>query len=79
MELSINGQSTIVNFDGVATESEGASDCKLYVADLLRLLKRNQDFIAVAVNRVCIPRGEYAQTLVCEGDAIEILAPMAGG
>ncbi len=36
-------------------------------------------FVAVAVNRRCVPRAAHASTTVVAGDEVEILAPMAGG
>ncbi|MFP4313661.1 MAG: sulfur carrier protein ThiS [Alphaproteobacteria bacterium] len=35
--------------------------------------------IAVAKNRKVIPKGEWTQTFVDDGDMIEIVAPMQGG
>lgn len=35
--------------------------------------------IAVAHNGNVIPKGDYAQIFIEEGDAIEIVAPMQGG
>lgn len=34
---------------------------------------------AVAVNRKFIARGQYAQTMVSEGDSIDVVFPMQGG
>lgn len=38
-----------------------------------------QRFIAVAVNNVVVPRGEWATLGLAEGDRIEIVQPMKGG
>ncbi len=35
--------------------------------------------IAVAHNGNVIPKGDYAQIFITDGDAIEIVAPMQGG
>lgn len=35
--------------------------------------------VAVAVNGDFVPRSEYAQTRLNEGDEVEIVAPIAGG
>lgn len=35
--------------------------------------------IAVAKNRTHIPKGDWAQTFMDDGDMIEIVAPMQGG
>lgn len=34
---------------------------------------------AVALNATFIPRGRYPETLLKDGDAIDILAPLSGG
>lgn len=34
---------------------------------------------AVAINQIFIPRTEYAQTHLQEGDSLEVVAPMQGG
>lgn len=49
------------------------------VRDLLSDLGYEQEFVAVAVNNVCINRSDFARTDVQAGDKLEILAPMAGG
>jgi len=49
------------------------------VAELLQALGYQPAFIAVAVNRTCVKRSDYAATLVGDKDEIEILSPMAGG
>ena len=38
-----------------------------------------QHFIAVAVNNVVVPRGEWAGLRLADGDRIEIVQPMKGG
>jgi thiamine biosynthesis protein ThiS len=49
--------------------------------ELLRTLgyRERLPFVAVAVNRRCVPRAAHATTTVVAGDEVEILAPMAGG
>ena len=66
MQLIING-----------TAVEVAGSGKL--PELLFALGFQERMIAVAVNRCCIPRREFPETVVQDGDEIEILAPMAGG
>lgn len=34
---------------------------------------------AVAVNRQFVPRGQYTETMVNEGDYIDVVLPMQGG
>ncbi len=49
------------------------------VAELLDELGLEGRFVAVAVNHGCVRRGDFAATPLREGDAVEVLAPMAGG
>lgn len=49
------------------------------VADVIKALGYEGDFFAVALNRVCVARANYAATPVNENDEIEILSPMQGG
>lgn len=48
------------------------------VADLLAQLSPPPPF-AVAVNTVFVPRGRYADTALQEGDAVDVVHPVAGG
>ena len=55
---------------------------KFATASLVEILNTRGyqgDYFAVAVNRRCVPRSQYAATLVQEGDDLEILTPMQGG
>jgi sulfur carrier protein len=49
------------------------------IAELVKTLGYEGDFFAVALNRACVPRKNYAATAVKDGDEIEILSPMQGG
>ncbi|MGH7893457.1 MAG: sulfur carrier protein ThiS [Candidatus Binatia bacterium] len=49
------------------------------VADLVAALGLGPRRIAVEVNREIVPRGTYAATVLCEGDAIEIIHFVGGG
>jgi sulfur carrier protein len=49
------------------------------VAELLSELGMTGAFVAVAVNRDCVPRATFGSTPLRSGDEVEILAPMAGG
>ena len=66
MQLRINGKRQ--NIDRPAT-----------LADVIKALGYEGDFFAVALNRTCVPRTNYAATSVNENDEIEILSPMQGG
>jgi sulfur carrier protein len=39
----------------------------------------DQQHCAVALNKTFVPKSRYAETLLQEGDSIEVLAPMQGG
>lgn len=49
------------------------------VHDLLEKLGYHNPFVAVAINRTCIPKASLKSTEVREGDEVEILAPQQGG
>jgi sulfur carrier protein len=49
------------------------------LAELVAALGYEGEFFAVALNRACVPRGQYTTTTVNENDEIEILSPMQGG
>ena len=51
----------------------------LTIADLLALLRRNPETLAVEVNQRVIPRAEHPQTLLHDGDAVEIVTLVGGG
>ena len=53
--------------------AEGAT-----LADALALVKACPPF-AVAINLTFVPKNRYDQTLLQEGDQIEIIAPITGG
>ncbi len=48
------------------------------LAEAVDLLQLSGPF-AVAVNQEFVPRSQYAQVLLREGDQLEILTPAAGG
>lgn len=49
------------------------------VADLLRELELGSDRVAVERNRSILPRHRYRETLLAEGDRIEIVHFVGGG
>ena len=49
------------------------------VLDLVRDRAGEQRKVAVARNGEVVPRGEWESTLLAAGDALEVLAPVAGG
>ncbi len=46
---------------------------------LLEQLGYQPNQFAVAVNETFVPRGQYRETALQDGDRIEIVAPMQGG
>jgi sulfur carrier protein len=46
---------------------------------LLEQLGYQPNHFAVAVNETFVPRGQYHETPLKDGDRIEIVAPMQGG
>lgn len=67
MKLTVNGES--IEYEGDAI-----------LMKLLEKLGYSLDQpIAVAINCEFVPRSEYSQYMIKEGDDIEIVAPMQGG
>ena len=65
-EIRLNGESKSL--------SEGAS-----VADLLAELGKTPSTVAVELNSVILPRDQYADTRLGEGDRLEIVQFVQGG
>ena len=51
----------------------------LTVEALLAQLGIRREYMAVALNREVAPKVKYAETVLREGDRIEIVHPMGGG
>ncbi len=66
MQVTVNGD--MVELDDGAT-----------VADLVAARAGGHDRVAVARNGDVVPRSSWAQTRLVPGDAVEVLAPTAGG
>ena len=66
MQLTINGESRELNED-------------ISIAQLLELSDLAAKRIAVEVNEQIIPKGRHAQTLLHDGDKIEIIHAIGGG
>ena len=64
-----------LKINGTIQEIERAGN----VEDVLANLGYQDRFVAVALNRDCVSRRDFATTAVREGDELEVLAPMAGG
>ena len=66
MELTVNGEA--------AELADGAT-----VADLVAQRAPGHDRVAVARNGDVVPRSSWTATRLAPGDAVEVLAPTAGG
>ena len=51
----------------------------LTIDGLLEQLKVRREYTAVALNREVWPKSRYADTVLEEGDRVEIVRPMGGG
>jgi sulfur carrier protein len=66
MDLTVNG--------APAQLADGAT-----VADLVAARSSGHDRVAVARNGDVVPRSSWSSTPLASGDAVEVLAPTAGG
>ncbi len=66
MKIIVNGKAMEVA-DGLTIEG------------LLGQLKVRREYTAVALNREVTPKATYAETVLREGDRVEIVRPMGGG
>ncbi len=66
MKISVNGKPMEVA-DGLTVEA------------LLDMLAIRREYTAVALNREVAPKAAYAETVLREGDRVEIVRPMGGG
>ena len=66
MRVLVNGEAMEV--------PEGVS-----VDGLLEHLKMKREYTAVALNREIMPKAQYAETHLKDGDKVEIVRPMGGG
>ena len=64
-----------VKLNGVDVQFKG----NVSLADLLDQECGEDRFFAVAINESFVPRSQYSEILLCEGDRIEIVVPMQGG
>lgn len=49
------------------------------LSDALNKYNYTDSHFAIAINHHFIPRSKYAETLLIDGDIIEIITPMQGG
>ena len=62
----------IFNGESHTTESQN-------LADFLNEVQADLAASAVAINQEFVPRSHYTETLLQEGDQLELLVPMQGG
>lgn len=65
----------LLNVNGNSQEIHGASS----VGDLLRQLELTPIQVAVELNKDLVPRKEFDQTKLCDGDNLEIVTLVGGG
>ena len=66
MQVTVNGAATDLAADAT-------------VADLVAARSGAHDRVAVALNGDVVPRSSWPETRLSPGDALEVLAPTAGG
>lgn len=49
------------------------------ITDLIAQLKLSHGRLAVEINREIIPRSEHADTLISNGDVVEVIHAIGGG
>lgn len=69
MTIQLNGE----------TKALDLPDKEIPLSELLIHLDYRQQHFAVALNEVFVPRTKHESTLVADGDAVEVVAPMQGG
>ncbi len=66
IRVSVNGEPRVVSSD-------------TRVADLLRALGVSRPRVAVEYNREILPKARYEETVLREGDAVEVVQFVGGG
>lgn len=65
MNITLNGKQTMIKAANVAS--------------LVEELRLNPRQVAIERNREIVPRSTYGEAMLCEGDAIEVVAFVGGG
>lgn len=63
----------------IVVNGEAVSVTPAPLAEVLETLGYNLACAAVAVNDTIVFRRDLPRTTVCDGDCVEVLAPMSGG
>ncbi|MDO4395894.1 MAG: sulfur carrier protein ThiS [Clostridia bacterium] len=64
----------MVKINGIETEAQGMT-----LTEYLQTTSYNPGRIAVERNGDIIPKAKYEETVLCDGDAIEIVSFVGGG
>ncbi|MGE0224652.1 MAG: sulfur carrier protein ThiS [Acetobacteraceae bacterium] len=70
VSLTLNGESRVF---------ESSNDGLLSVLGLLTRLELDARKVAVERNEEIVPRSRYKETILCDGDALEIVHFIGGG
>ena len=74
VQIIVNGDSRTI-----ATDAERAREVGVPARAALEGLGFDLQWVAVAVNGEAVPKSRLAETMLREGDEVEVLSPMAGG
>ena len=76
MKISING--IVHDIAASSSITQALEAAKHLIAKQNNKQVEHKDFV-IALNQTFVPRSQYASTQLQDNDAIELLAPMAGG
>ena len=63
----------------IVNGSEQKLEKEMSLAEILKALDYPSESVAAALNGEFVPRSEFDQTTVRDGDTLELVAPMQGG
>ena len=66
MQITLNGETTDI-------------PDSLNVTQLIEHLQLGQRRVAVEINREIVPKSRHTETLVCDGDIVEMVTAIGGG
>lgn len=64
----------MVTINGKNREMQGKT-----ISEMLAILEYRVDAVAVERNEVIVPKAEYADTVLADGDVVEVVSFMGGG
>jgi len=70
----LNGGDLMVRVNGKETDI-----CGISVADYLKTTSYDLRFIALEINEKIVPKSQYEETIIEDGDRIEIVSFVGGG